>query len=206
MSSRLGFTELPAEIRIMIYKLAFISDKPISVSGQPGGENTLSGQLLRTCRMIREEGSPILYGENTFLMECKSFISTTDLVRVFEGFGESAKFIRHLQAHEYAACAVNSLRSVRTLREMLQGLESLEITLLEGLAKYRWYYGTPGSRKRRPYILDLREWVKVARGPFQNLTRVFLERTPRAHHYWPEDDLRFTLISGSEKVKPPVCP
>ncbi|KAK0716632.1 hypothetical protein B0T21DRAFT_375235 [Apiosordaria backusii] len=64
------FLSLPAEIRNMIYSLLFRADSTIKSNWRPH----LSAQFLRTCRQVRDEGLPILYGENTFRFEiCNTY-------------------------------------------------------------------------------------------------------------------------------------
>lgn len=52
-------------------------------------------------------------------------------VRTFEGIAKNSKFIRYLQARFYGASAVDEMRTANALQDMLQGLESLEITLID---------------------------------------------------------------------------
>lgn len=69
--------KLPVEIRIKIYKLLLVNPE-LGESSSIGkdvafGDNKkfeLSPAILRTCRTINAEADPILYGCNTFVMEC----------------------------------------------------------------------------------------------------------------------------------------
>ena len=68
--------DLPAEVRIMIYRLLLVADETLggdeSVEEFAGpvwanfGEFHLHPAILGVCRQIYQEGSPILNGENTF--------------------------------------------------------------------------------------------------------------------------------------------
>lgn len=63
--------DLPAEVRIMIYRLLLVADETLGgVIGGPVwanfGEFHLHPAILGVCRQIYQEGSPILNGENTF--------------------------------------------------------------------------------------------------------------------------------------------
>jgi hypothetical protein len=128
----LGFTDLPPEVRVMIYKLAFISEKPIIVGDQIPEGSTLSSQLLRTCRVCHDEGAPVLSGNNVFRMETAQYGPTEgNWIRYFEAIGENSKFVRHIQAYHYAANVVNQMSSMRNFRPMLQNLNSLVIVLEE---------------------------------------------------------------------------
>lgn len=104
MPSAFVFTTLPHDTRVMIYKLAFVSDKPISVSSRLPENETLSAHLLWTCKTCYEEGSAILYRENFFSMvDHKAYMDSQKLqrdpVRHFIHFGKDASFIQHIQAH-----------------------------------------------------------------------------------------------------------
>lgn len=69
--------KLPPEIRITIYKLLLVNRK-LSEVGSIGkacnhGKSLkfeLTPAILRTCKAIRNEAEPILYGSNIFIMEC----------------------------------------------------------------------------------------------------------------------------------------
>ena len=67
-----GFTDLPPELRNTIYRYIFARKDnasklriPMTVN-DPKESLTKSGQFLRTCKLVHNEGCSILYGENTF--------------------------------------------------------------------------------------------------------------------------------------------
>ncbi|EME42148.1 hypothetical protein DOTSEDRAFT_175017 [Dothistroma septosporum NZE10] len=62
-----GFLDLPAELRNEIYRMIFTSEQAINF-GCPDNFSR-SGQLLRACNQVHEEGRSILYGENRFVVE-----------------------------------------------------------------------------------------------------------------------------------------
>jgi hypothetical protein len=76
-SSSPFLTKLPVEIRIKVYKLLLVNPE-LGESSSIGkkvefGKSKkfeLSPAILRTCKTIRNEADPILYGSNTFIMEC----------------------------------------------------------------------------------------------------------------------------------------
>jgi hypothetical protein len=122
MSTGFVFTDLPAEIRVMTYKLTLVAPNPVIVGTPLPATDTISAQLLRTCRTCHQEGLPILYGENVFSMNALQGAQIANLVRSFERFGKNADLIRHLQAHKHALDALKRMRSMRGLRCMLQQL------------------------------------------------------------------------------------
>jgi hypothetical protein len=69
---QVGFTDLPPELRNSIYRYLFARKDTsarlrIPVTGNdPKDSLTKSGQFLRTCKLVHNEGCSILYGENTF--------------------------------------------------------------------------------------------------------------------------------------------
>ncbi|KAJ8118849.1 hypothetical protein OPT61_g262 [Boeremia exigua] len=70
--SRKGFADLPPELRNKVYRYAFVRDKAFQIPAcRPWGNGDLcqSGQFLRTCKLVHNEGCSILYGENTFAFE-----------------------------------------------------------------------------------------------------------------------------------------
>ncbi|QSZ33840.1 hypothetical protein DSL72_005413 [Monilinia vaccinii-corymbosi] len=69
--------KLPAEIRIKIYKLLLVNPKLSEVESIGRAVNygkdskfELTPALLQTCKAIQIEAEPILYGSNTFIIEC----------------------------------------------------------------------------------------------------------------------------------------
>jgi hypothetical protein len=76
-SSSPFLTKLPVELRIKIYKLLLVNPE-LGESSSIGktvdfGRSKkfeLSPAILRTCQTIRNEADCILYGSNTFIMEC----------------------------------------------------------------------------------------------------------------------------------------
>ncbi|KAH8805828.1 hypothetical protein F5884DRAFT_460682 [Xylogone sp. PMI_703] len=67
MASRIGFLDLPLEIRDQIYRLLFLKDEPIYPSLTRSGISE-STALLRTNRQIYAEAVAVLYGQNAFLI------------------------------------------------------------------------------------------------------------------------------------------
>ena len=53
---------LPAELRVHIYGLVLIAETP-----QPINWSWIAPSLLRTCRQLRNEASPVYYANNSFL-------------------------------------------------------------------------------------------------------------------------------------------
>jgi hypothetical protein len=214
MSKGFIFKALPAEIRVIIYKLAFVSHKPLVVGATLSAPQTLSSQLLRTCRSCHEEGSSVLYRENIFSMDVRhSYYESEvnrqieELIRQFERLGKNVDLIRNLQANLDATPALNRMRSIRGFRCMLQNLDSLKITFSEHPGGCGIYYISSRSRSSGGpwYMVDLHAWLKVTRGPFQNLTRIFVERNPYpVNIYATGYALTLHLFSNSVKVEPSV--
>ena len=83
---------LPPEIRDHIYALAIVEEKPI-----PLGNDypfIYEPALLATNRQIREEATPVFYGENVF--KARDYYQTVDLIK----YTDKRKFslIRSIQA------------------------------------------------------------------------------------------------------------
>lgn len=66
----LGFLDLPGELRNVIYRLVFVDEKPFDFHTPTNFQH--SSAFLRTCRTIRDEGTQILYSENSFIIERQS--------------------------------------------------------------------------------------------------------------------------------------
>lgn len=119
------------------------------------------------------------------------------------------QFIRHLHTSDGAGSALNELRSARSVRPMLEALDSLEMTVIDypGV-EFTHDLSDPVMRHwtRTDCFLDLRRWLRARRGPFYNLTRMFLETTSLQYVCLPytHAKITFTLISDKIKIDPPV--
>ena len=60
------FTNLPEDIRNMVYRQLFIGKKTLDFNHP---DFSLSAQFLRTCRVVFSEGTAILYGKNRFVLK-----------------------------------------------------------------------------------------------------------------------------------------
>ena len=65
--TKTGFTDLPTEIRLRIYRLVFATEAPINFHTRKNFQR--SSSLLATCRIAHEEGRAVMYGENAFHFE-----------------------------------------------------------------------------------------------------------------------------------------
>ncbi|KAH8793929.1 hypothetical protein BGZ57DRAFT_390916 [Hyaloscypha finlandica] len=66
-----NFMDLPAEIRVHIYDLLLTFPGVIDISSQKPDSSTANNSyppiaILRTCKKVNEETTPILYGKNAF--------------------------------------------------------------------------------------------------------------------------------------------
>ena len=62
------FLSLPLETRLRIYEYIFIGKPQVVPYYKPPGPHPLPPAILRTCKQIHNEASPILYSKNTFLI------------------------------------------------------------------------------------------------------------------------------------------
>ena len=94
----LSFLSLPLEVRIMIYRLLLVSDKPLACEEGTGieephwansGEYNLQPAILRACSQLHREASPILYGENTVVIQVCSFEFSADSETEFGSEGDT---------------------------------------------------------------------------------------------------------------------
>lgn len=65
--NKVGFTNLPPELRNKIYRLIFVAETDLRWSHPTNF--CRSGQFLSTCRTVHSEGCSVLYGENVFHFE-----------------------------------------------------------------------------------------------------------------------------------------
>ena len=83
-SQPVGFLDLPAELRQRVYSLAFASPKTPLCAGFTRVEQQpvhmyctkLSSQFLRTCSTVYNEAHPLIFSQNSFLMQEASEFTT----------------------------------------------------------------------------------------------------------------------------------
>ncbi|MCJ1248787.1 hypothetical protein MMC30_006006 [Trapelia coarctata] len=63
-ASKVGFTSIPPELRVRIYRMLFRSENCIAIGVRQ--DFCRSSQFLRTCKLVHYEGRVILYRENKF--------------------------------------------------------------------------------------------------------------------------------------------
>lgn len=170
MSRRLGFLDLPIEIRFMIYKLLFHpSPEPILVSFLLASSVKRSAQLLRTCRSCHEEASSVLYGKNLFALDWAYAGTEIAILDFLEDIGmKNRQLIRHLRALYASIETLDKMRARRSLRPILEGLDSLS---LEFYIERRSGCTSPSRNESMKILKNLRRYIKAQRGPYQRLVR-----------------------------------
>src|SRR5690242_17283978 len=80
---------LPPEVRLIIYRFLLVHDTPISLTKY----FALDSSLVRTCSLFRQEGIPIFFGRNNFILQ-----PTTSKVgkRLIKRFAEYEGSIRNM--------------------------------------------------------------------------------------------------------------
>ncbi|EME78037.1 uncharacterized protein MYCFIDRAFT_79272 [Pseudocercospora fijiensis CIRAD86] len=97
LQPRVGFLNLPAEVKNCVYELALHSDPDFilgSISRTQFGKlydsNRLSPNILATCHQVCNKASPVLYGSNTFE------IPPNMMLQFCNQIGNNAKHVRYL--------------------------------------------------------------------------------------------------------------
>ncbi|PMD36545.1 hypothetical protein L207DRAFT_586250 [Hyaloscypha variabilis F] len=86
-----NFMALPPEIRVQIYNVLLVSSGTIDISSDPAVLCTANTSalpypplsILRTCKQVNEEATPILYGKNSFTISLPNDPSPTFLLSNF---------------------------------------------------------------------------------------------------------------------------
>ena len=66
--SKVQFLALPLEVRLRIYHFALVRDPQIIPHCRPAANPPVTPSILRTCKQIHSEASPVLYSTNSFLI------------------------------------------------------------------------------------------------------------------------------------------
>ena len=135
----------------------------------------------------------MLYGENQFTIYWAHSSLESRTVDFFENIGARNKqFIRHLRAQN---CTLKTFRARRSLRPILENLESLSLTFYHGQGMIRGY-GSSG-RSSITILRDIQRFLKTQRGPYRKLVRAF---KIGAEHSADAPTLNVRLLSA--KIKP----
>lgn len=67
-TSQVDFLSLPSKARLRIFEYVLVSEQQIIPHCRPAADPPVTPSILRTCKQIHSEASPILYSKNTFLV------------------------------------------------------------------------------------------------------------------------------------------
>ncbi|KAK4497143.1 hypothetical protein PRZ48_011593 [Zasmidium cellare] len=118
-SNKKGFFDLPPELRNQIYAIILIRPRKLNLIGMyPGyahlNNTVIHTRILRTCKRIHQEATPILYGANTFLVRTDGtswwFLNM---------IGRSSEHINHLENTWEAEVQLEIWKEVLAVREYL---------------------------------------------------------------------------------------
>ena len=193
-----GFLDLPAEIRFMVYRLLLCpSTEPILATLAHARRGNPSTELLSTCKACCDEGSPVLYGENQFALDWAYSGAESLVLDFFESVGSKNRcLIRHLSARHLSIRTLSKIRVRRSLRQMLENLDSLTLECY-----YDSMYLGPDFTTLTIFR-DLRLFLRTQRGPYRKLLRVLKTVTLHEDYHPP---WRLRLISDAVKPGPQVC-
>ena len=133
-SKQVGFLDLPAELRQRVYSLAFENPKTPLCAGFTRVEQQpvhmyctkLSSQFLRTCSTVYNEAHPLIFSQNSFLMQEASEFTTLK-----KAAGDDLSSIRQL-------CFQSGCKITQPRIKQLKKFDGLETVMLsyDGLPIY----------------------------------------------------------------------
>lgn len=112
------FFDLPAELRNPIYDLVLIRPRKLNIvnNGIRGkvilNSTRVLPTILRTCRRVYEEATPILYSEHQF--SCGSHPCTAKFLRMI---GPSVKFLKHIELNGGASVRLDLPKDLQLLKD-----------------------------------------------------------------------------------------
>ena len=161
---------LPPEIRREIYKYLLVSENAtIRPRIEPGtnrgvhwkvwaeSHKTTKWAILHTCRIIYEEASTVLYGENTFCFTCRWKYSGE--CRTFDQLPRNSnfKYIRHLELDVYRW--FNS--SCFFLPNIQSTLKHIGMYISESFLPFLCTFPSPGSCSSSKWKVPLPRHVAI---------------------------------------------
>ncbi|CAK1365456.1 unnamed protein product [Cercospora beticola] len=113
------FLELPAELRVLVYEHLLVASEPWRLAALEENRSTLYPNILATCKLVRQEATPVLYGCNEF--EFNSLLRR----------GSAAQFLNRISdsAYHISAITINLLlptrKELKSLRVLLKNCAAL---------------------------------------------------------------------------------
>lgn len=87
------FLDLPAELRLLVYEHLLVASEPWRLAAVEENRSTLYPNILATCRLVRQEATPVLYGCNEF--ELNSVLRRGSAALFLNGISDS---VHHISA------------------------------------------------------------------------------------------------------------
>jgi len=123
--NKISLLTLPVEIRLQIYDLLLVHEKPLQIKPDED-EKQVELAILQTCKQVYHEASPILYSQNIFAATDPEDIF---LLLLYIGL-ENFRLIKHLDFYvPWPSSLPPWLRLFRTLAMEASGLRSLSLDL-----------------------------------------------------------------------------
>lgn len=139
----LGFLSLPAEIRVNILQRLLTRSVPIHSHSRIIAKQrkftyraALSSQILNTCSTLRNEGLPILLGQNVFLISRAGDVNL--LKQSLPNQATDKHLIRHLAIARFRLLNITRIRELQSLRM----IETVSMTI----PPWEGYRLSPGQK------------------------------------------------------------
>ena len=142
---KISFLTLPVEIRLEIYDLLLVmrdkrtgQNTPLDLFPTDSDEAQVELDILRTCKQIYDEASPILYSQNIF-----TTMYAEDITRLILHVGPANfKLIKHLDFYvPFPATPPSWLRLFNMLAKEASGLRSIRLRLDSSFERGIWCGG-----------------------------------------------------------------
>ena len=212
----LSFLDLPAEIRMDIYKLLLVSsstisffqpydpqrgqscscrgDLPLAPLRRTGGVSDIHLQILRTCRQVQAEATSILYGDNRYSFPCPK-----DLERFSRDIrSTNAASLRNISAdHSNIDCSVHDFWFFHT---------QTALSATPGLAEFSADFAVRWNARTPSFFVDALVCMNLVLQTHPRLKKLVLRR-PSLHAWQSQNRDIFTLVlvCHDYKLKSGTC-
>lgn len=126
------FLDMPPELRKLVYDELLIWKEPIDCRPRDEEwrlpripEQQCKCAILRTCKLIHQEATPVLYGENTLTTGAWSYKADEGFPKFMKNIGNSAQYIREVKFTERSS--YRGFKKTCTLLKAVGALSSLTI-------------------------------------------------------------------------------
>ena len=215
--TKVGFLSLAAELRNQVYRLLFVTEKPLDFSRLDNFRR--SSQLLRICSQIYDEARPLLYSENKFIISRrhssrgKPFVNGDSEI----GYKDFLRFLRQIGQHNvglirdlaiaFEDMAANTIRRYDTAEERRFVYDDVLLSCLRNLARNgrlrKLSLSFQGKKELRMFdrhFMDIMKFLKADEVEFVHHPGLNIDPSNWASYRWASKQQDYVRCYLTEEI------